>query len=222
MPAKKVVIFGIGEMAQLAHFYLSKDSPHDVVAFTVHEKFLHDGTVAGLGVVPFERIEEIYPPSEFSMFVGVGYTKVNRGRAQVYEQCKQKGYTLISYVCSKNAHWNDFEMGDNCFIMENNVIQPFVKIGNDVIIACGNVLGHHLTIADHCFIAAQATIAGNCEIASGAFIGHGAIIKDRVKIAAHCVVGAGALILKNTVEDGVYRGLESKPMRITSKQLPFL
>ena len=36
----KVVIFGILDLAELAHWYLENDSEHEVVAFTVHQSFI--------------------------------------------------------------------------------------------------------------------------------------------------------------------------------------
>lgn len=36
----KVIIFGIKDFAELAHFYLKNDSTHEVVAFSVNREFL--------------------------------------------------------------------------------------------------------------------------------------------------------------------------------------
>ena len=38
--SKSVVIFGIGDFAQVADVYLTEDSPHEVVAFTVNQKYV--------------------------------------------------------------------------------------------------------------------------------------------------------------------------------------
>ena len=39
------------------------------------------------------------------MFVAIGFSGVNRARREVYEQCKARGYELISYVNSKATYW---------------------------------------------------------------------------------------------------------------------
>ncbi len=39
-----VIIFGLRTMASLAHFYLTEDSPHEVVAFTVTQEFMPDAS----------------------------------------------------------------------------------------------------------------------------------------------------------------------------------
>ena len=36
----KVVVFGVGQWAELAHFYLTHDSPHEVVAFALDRDYI--------------------------------------------------------------------------------------------------------------------------------------------------------------------------------------
>jgi hypothetical protein len=43
-------------------------------------------------------------------------------RQEKYEQARAAGYALASYVCSKSAIWSDLDVGDNCFILENQTI----------------------------------------------------------------------------------------------------
>ena len=63
------------------------------------------------------------------------------------------GYSLVSYVSSKAILWPNVEIGENCFVMEGSIIQPFARIGDDVTIGPGNRIGHHSVIGDHCFLA---------------------------------------------------------------------
>ena len=210
-----VVLFGTGDFAQVACEYLRQDSPHDVVAFTVHERYVEETELLGLAVVPFERLEELHPPSGCAMFVAVGFSGVNKTRRAMYEECRSKGYELISYVSSKAIHLGEVALGDNSFVFEANVIQPFVRIGSNVIIWSGNHIGHHSRIEDHCFIASHAVISGNVTIGEETFIGVNATFRDGVTVAPRCLIGAGALIMKDTEEGGVYsvRGTEPRPMK---------
>ncbi|HIP25014.1 MAG TPA: acetyltransferase [Archaeoglobus profundus] len=210
---EKIVIFGTGSFAEVAYYYLIKDSPYEVIAFTVDKNFITEKEKFGLPVVPFEEVEKIYPPDEFKMFVAVGYNKVNRVRAEKYYQAKEKGYELISYVCSRAIVWDNVEIGDNCFIFEANVIQPFVKIGNNVIVWSGNHIGHHTTIGDHIFIASHAVISGHCKIGSYCFIGVNATFREGITVAEDCIIGANALIIRDTQKGGVYGGQPAKLLR---------
>ena len=54
---KKLIIFGTGEIAQLAHYYFTNDSNYEIAAFTVDEQFLEEDTFCSLPVVPFETLE---------------------------------------------------------------------------------------------------------------------------------------------------------------------
>ncbi len=202
--SKKVVIFGIGDFAQVADVYLTEDSPYEVVAFTVNQKYIEAAELSGRPVVPFERLEELYPPDEFAMLVAIGFSGVNRVRAEIYRQCKERGYQLISYVCSKATTWSDLDVGENTFVFEDNVIQPFVKIGNNVVVWSGNHIGHHVVIGDHCFITAHVVISGATVIGDHCFIGVNATIRDHITIAPSNVIGAGAIIMKDTEEEDVY------------------
>ncbi len=216
------MVFGVGDFARVAMTYLQEDSPHEVVGFTVHERYIDERELLGLPVVPFEQIEETHPPDSYSMLVAVGFSRVNDARREVYEQCRALRYDLVSYVCSKATTWPDLRVGDNCFIFEANVIQPFVEIGNDVVLWSGNHIGHDSTIDDHVFIASHAVVSGNVHIGESTFVGVNATVRDGVTIAPRCIIGAGALIMKDTVEGGVYAVRGTKPRDLKSWDLESL
>ena len=216
---EKVVVFGNGEIASVAHFYLTHDSPYEVAAFTVDREFMKQERFIELPVVPFDKVEAIYPPDRFKMFVSISYRSVNKLRAEKYYQVKAKGYQLISYISSKATTWPGLVIGDNCFIFENNVIQPFVKIGNDVVLWSGNHIGHHTVIKDHCFIASHVVISGSVTIEPYCFLGVNSTLRDGITIAKECVIGAGALILEDTQEKGVYTGNPAQLLPKSSDEL---
>ncbi len=208
-----IVIFGTSLFAEIAYYYLMKDSPYKVVAFTADKEFIDRDELFGIPIVPFEDIEEHYPPNDFKMFIAVGYNNLNKTRAKKYHEAKEKGYQLISYVCSKAIVWDDLQIGDNCFIFEANVIQPYVKIGNDVIIWSGNHIGHHSIINDHSFISSHVVISGSCKIGSYTFIGVNSSLKEGISINGECMIGAGSLILTDIEEQGIYVGSPARLVR---------
>ncbi len=211
----KVVIFGTGDYARTAAVYLQEDSEHDIVAFTVHESYRTDDTLLDLPVIAFEELERSHPPGEYAMLVAIGFSRVNQARADVYAECKSRGYELVSYVNSNVFHVGELEIGDNTFIFEANVIQPFVRIGSNVVIWSGNHIGHDSTIGDHCFIASHAVISGNVEIGAYSFVGVNATFRDGITVGPRCIIGADALIMKNAAEGSVFsvRGTEPRDMK---------
>jgi sugar O-acyltransferase (sialic acid O-acetyltransferase NeuD family) len=216
-----VVIFGTGEFARVACEYLRRDSEHDVVAFTVHERYLDERELLGIPVVPFEELEERHPPSACSMFVAIGFSGVNKARRAMYEECRSRGYELISFVSSRALNFGELELGDNCFVFEANVIQPFVRLGSNVIVWSGNHIGHHVEIGDHCFIASHAVISGNVTIGEESFVGVNATFRDGVSVAPRCLIGAGALVMKDTEEGGVYSVRGTEPRDVKSWDVKF-
>jgi sugar O-acyltransferase (sialic acid O-acetyltransferase NeuD family) len=215
----KVIIFGAGDIAQLAHFYLTHDSPHEVAAFTVDRDYRTSDEFCGLPLVAFDELPKKYPPDAYAMFIAISYAKVNAVRAEKYDRAKQQGYPFISYISSKATYWGDTQIGENCFIFENNTIQPFVKIGNNVTIWSGNHIGHHAEISDHCFITSHVVISGGVKVKNSCFIGVNSTIRDHVTIAPHCVIGAGCLILKDTQENGVYTMPSAELSKVPSHRL---
>jgi sugar O-acyltransferase (sialic acid O-acetyltransferase NeuD family) len=216
----KVVVFGTGSFAECVKFYLTHDSAHEVVAFTVHRGHLGDATeLAGLPVVAFEDVVDRYPPSEHEMFVAVGYAQVNKVRAAICEQARDKGYQLITYVSSKATTWGDTQIGENCFIFEDNTIQPFVTIGDDCVLWSGNHIGHHVNIGDHCFITSHVVVSGHATIGSYSFLGVNSTFRDAISVGEANVIGAGALIMRSTKEREVYVPERTRPHNRTSDEI---
>jgi len=216
---KPLVIFGNSQMAQIAHFYLTHDSDYTVEAFTVDRDYISNSTFCNLPVVAFEEVENFYPPESFSMFIAVGYTRLNQLRTEKYELAKAKGYDLISYISSRATTWSDLSIGENCFILEDNTIQPFVKIGNNVTLWSGNHIGHHAIIGDNCFIASHVVVSGGVEIGKNCFIGVNATIRDHVRISENCIIGAGAVILKDTQANEIYPVASTAPSKVPSYKI---
>jgi sugar O-acyltransferase (sialic acid O-acetyltransferase NeuD family) len=216
---KKVILFGYGQVASAYYAFFTHDSPHEVVAFTVDGEYIEEKSLFGLPIVPFENIENRYPPDEYEMFLSISYRKVNKLREQKYEEAKAKGYTLISHISPQATTWPGLVIGDNCYIKDNCIIQPFVEIGNNVIIWSGSHVGHHVTIKDHAYLASSAVVAGNVTIEPYCFLGVNSTVRDGITIARECVIGAGAVILKDTQEKGVYMGNPAKRLPQLSDNL---
>jgi sugar O-acyltransferase (sialic acid O-acetyltransferase NeuD family) len=201
---KQLVIFGSGDIAELAHYYFSTDSDYEVVAFTVDADYLVSTEFCGLPVVPFGEVRTFFSPDNHEIFIALSYAKLNQLRKEKYLVAKALNYRLASYVSSRATVLNDGVIGDNCFILEDNTIQPFVTIGSNVTLWSGNHIGHHSTIHDHCFIASHVVISGGVEVGESCFIGVNATLRDHIKIGEKCVIGAGALLSADAEPEGVY------------------
>jgi len=216
---KPLVIFGTGEAAHLAYYYFSSDSDYQVVAFTVDSAYVKADELFGLPVVPFEGIANQYPVGEYDLFIAVGYAKLNELRKAKYLAARALGYRLASYVSSHATILNQGMIGDNCFVLEDNTIQPFAVIGNNVTLWSGNHIGHHSIIRDHCFITSHVVVSGGVEIDEACFIGVNATLRDHIRVGERCVIGAGTLLLSDAEPQGVYIGQATERSRVPSNRL---
>ena len=197
MNEKKLIIFGTGQIAELAYYYFSSDSEYSIQGFSVDKEYIESDDFFGLPVIAFEEIQASFPPEDYEMFIALSYSEVNSIRKKKYFAAKEKGYKLASYISSRATILNNMSIGDNCFILENNTIQPFVSIGNNVTLWSGNHIGHHSAFCDHVFIASHVVVSGGVHIGSQSFLGVNATLINNISIGDGCVIGAGALVNSN-------------------------
>lgn len=199
---KKAVIFGAGTLAELVNFYLTHDSTYEVVAFCSENP--NSDSFCGKPLVNFESVENHFFPTNYEMFVAVGYRKMNEIRKIFCEKANSKGYTLLSYISSKATFWNkNNAIGENVFIFENNNIQPFVSIGDGVIMWSGNHIGHHSKIGSYSFLTSHVVISGFCDIGEQNFFGVNSTIVDGTVTGKKSLIGAGALVTKKVLDNQV-------------------
>ena len=209
MKNKKVIVFGILDTAELAYFYLTHDSNFKVEAFTVNKQYIKEESFCGLPVVPFEEVENYYPPSDYLFFAPMTGSKMNTLRKKIYEEGKSKGYEYITYVSSKATTFHN-KIGENCFILEDNTIQPFTEIGNNVVMWSGNHIGHHGKIEDHVFFTSHVVLSGHCLVKERAWFGVNSTIRDFTTIGEGSLIAMGSVITKDTEDDGFYMGIPAK------------
>ncbi|MCB0460437.1 MAG: acetyltransferase [Flavobacteriaceae bacterium] len=203
----KVIIFGLRDLAELAHYYLNVDSEHEVVAFSVNYDYLpKERLFKSLPIIPFEEVVDKYPTTDYKFLAPMASLKMNTLREQVYYAIKEKGYDMISYISSKANVYENVSIGENCFIQAGTTLQPFTKVGNNVVMWSNNSLGHHGEIKDHVTLAAQVAIAGRCSIGENSFLGTNSTIRNGTVLAKGTLVGIGSVITNNTEEWSVYMG----------------
>jgi sugar O-acyltransferase (sialic acid O-acetyltransferase NeuD family) len=214
-----VVVFGTELVAELAHYYLTNDSEHEIVAFTVNKEYIKEDSFCGLPVVPFEDVTTLYPPADYKFFAPLSERKMNMVRAKVYAEAKEKGYSFISYISSKATVLTD-QIGENCFILEDNTIQPFVKIGNDVVLWSGNHIGHHSEIKDHVYFTSHVVLSGRCVVGEYSFFGVNATIRDGCTLGEGTLVAMGANVTKAKTDPwSIWKGNPAVKSDVSSKDI---
>ncbi|WP_124093634.1 acetyltransferase [Burkholderia gladioli] len=216
-----VIIFGLQDYAELAHFYLEHDSAHRVAAFCVNRDYVPEGgTYKGLPVVAFEDVSDTHPPEDFSFFAPMSPKHMNRDRQRVFEDIKAKRYPMISYVSSRATSFGN-EIGENCFILEDNTLQPFTRIGNNVVLWSGNHIGHHGRIDDHATVTSHVVMSGHCQIGANSFLGVNATLRDGISLAEGTFVAMASALMKSTEPWSVYKGNPAAKLTMASTDLKF-
>lgn len=216
---KNLVIFGAGETAQLAYEYFKSDSEYEVVAFAVDPAFRESKTLCDLPLLTIEEATEKHPPSNYLAFAAASSTQLNRVRTNMYNMVKKLGYDCATYTSSRSFIWHNVDIGENCFILEDNTLQPFTAVGNNVVMWSGNHLGHRSKIRDHCFISSHCVISGFCEIGESSFLGVNCTLEDRVTIGEDNFIGANTIIRKSTEERSLFQADATQPSKISTHRL---
>ncbi len=214
---KKVIIFGTKENAELANWYFNNDSDIQVVAFTVGKNFLHQTTFCDKPVVEFESLEKKYPPNEYLLFAPLSGKKMNNIRKDIYLQGKNKGYKFATYISTNCINYSK-SVGENCFILEGNILQPFTQIGSNVVLWSGNHIGHHTVVHDHVFMCGRVNIAGRCIIEERVFIGANTTMKDGIVAYEGSFISLGSNIIQNIETNSVYAGDFAKKRNIPANR----
>ncbi len=215
---KKLLLVGIGETGILAHEYFTHDSDYEVIAFLADREFIKEATFNGLPLISLDEVVVRFNVNEYHVFVAMGSGHLNRDRASVYGRMKELGYKFASYVSSRAFVWQNVEIGENCLVLEHNTVQPFTKIGNNVVLWSGNHIGHRTVIEDHCFITSHVVISGFCRIGAYSFIGVNAAFADNLEIGQNNFIAMGAVISKNTDDNGLYIGNPAEKKTISAKK----
>jgi len=229
MKTRKLVIVGDSAFAEIAREYFDADTSYEVVAFSVESAYLKKDHLHGLPVVAFETLEAAYPPGEHDVFAAVVYTQLNRLRTRLAHSAKEKGYRLASYISPRAFVWRNVTLGEHCFVFEDNTVQPFVRIGDNVVLWSGNHIGHHSVVRDNCFISSHVVISGFCDVGENTFMGVNATVANNVTIAKdnwigpnavilkdNNWIGPNAVILKDTEAGSLYRAEQTEPAKISA------
>jgi sugar O-acyltransferase (sialic acid O-acetyltransferase NeuD family) len=219
LKTQQIIVFGVGEIAELADFYFTHDSQYEVAGFTVDGAYLKAAEFRGRPAVAFEDVAEKFPPERYRLFVAVSYARLNAVRAEKVAAARAKGYRLVSYLSSRATVFDGFDLQDNCFILEDNTIQPFARVGANVTLWSGNHIGHHSTIEDDVFLASQVVVSGGVRIGQGSFVGVNVTIRDHVTIGKQCVLGAGALVLEDQPDFSVVAPRGTERSKVPSTRL---
>ena len=217
MSKKKLIIVGTSLYSDIAEYYFSNYTNYEIVGFSESIDVFNKKEKNDKSIYILEELDKFFNPNEVFIFNSIGYKKHNKIRELRYNQLKKKKFRFASYISDKATILSN-QIGENCFILENNVIQPYVIIGNNTFLWSGNHIGHHSKIGENVFISSHVVVSGNCEIGNNSFLGVNSTISDGIKIGSYCVVGANTLIDKSLENNSVVKK-QADEIRIINRDI---
>ncbi|UZH55501.1 acetyltransferase [Salinimicrobium tongyeongense] len=215
MDKKELIIYGIGRFAEYVQYVFDQDSSYTVKAFCI-ENSLYDAenNQLPLPLISLDEFLEKYTPSQYTVFVAVGNNEV---RTRIFSIFKEYGYSLANYISSKSRFWPNLELGENIFVDEGCVLQPFIKLEDNIILFTSQI-GHHSHIGKNSLMSGAKT-GGNVRIGENCYIGLNASIKQNLTIADNTIIGMGCIMEKDTNKNEVYTHKGTLKRKISSIQI---
>lgn len=213
---KKLFIIGDSAFAEVAYQCFTYDSEYVVVGFAVEAAFRSKDVLFGLPVINLEDAADHFNTSEVEFYAALVYTNLNRLRTRLYLAAKAMGYKPASYISSAAFLWRNVELGEHCFVFENNTLQPFVTIGDNVVLWSGNHIGHHSSIHNHCFLSSHVVVSGFCSVGEYSFMGVNSAIGNNVNIEKNNWIGPGVTLSQSTKQDQIYRAEQVQSAKVSS------
>jgi sugar O-acyltransferase (sialic acid O-acetyltransferase NeuD family) len=216
----KLVMFGTGGFAEILESLISEQDLYDVVAFTVDQAMLGGKTFLNRPVIAFEEVEKHYPPDRHEMIIGVAYPKMNSIRRDRYLAAKEKGYQMASYFSPKLRPPTTVTFGEHNIILDDNALQPFCELKDNVVLWSSNIIGHHAVLHSHCFVTSGAGVSGHAQIGECCLLGVNCVVQQDLKIGDRCFVGPLALVTENLPPDSVVTASKATLRKFPSSRLP--
>lgn len=215
---KKLVIVGDSAFAEVAYECFTHDSEYEVVGFVVESAYRTKETLFGLPVVALESIEEHFAAGDVHFYAALVYSQLNRLRTRLYQLMKDKGYQAASYISSRAFVWHNVKLGEHCFIFEDNTVQPFAVLGNNVVLWSGNHIGHHSVIDDNCFVSSHVVVSGFCRVGRNCFLGVNASVANNVNVAEDNWIGVAAAITQDTQPDQLFKSVQAEAAKVSASR----
>jgi len=212
----KLIIFGVGKIAEAVSYFFNRDSGYEISAYVVDDLFFNKQVFLGKPVFPLSKFDDNFKPSEYKIFVAVGYQGMNQMRSQKVQLFREKGFTFANYRSPLVV--GNYTLGDNSIVMDGAIIQPCVVFGNNVFVWGGAMVGHHAKIEDNCWLTGGCSVGGISVIGESTFVGLGAIIGNEIVIGKKSMLGAGTLICREITDGTVLVAQNTEPHRLNSDQ----
>ena len=150
------------------------------------------------GVVVFGAIDELPRFASELDCVGVVIAIGDNGvRRDLAREARNAGVGLVNAIHPSASIAGTARLGENVVVCAGAVVGANCQIGDSVILNTGAVIDHQTMIGEGAHVCPGARIAGRVIIEAGAFLGVGATVIPKIRIGGEAIIGAGAVVLED-------------------------
>lgn len=132
-------------------------------------------------------------------FIAVGQMKSSNNRRYLFEKITQIGFKVPSIISNLAYVAPNVVIDRGSIVMHGAVINSGSNIGVNCIINTNALVEHDVTIGSDTHISTGAIVNGGVRVGNGVFIGSGSLIKQGITIGNECIVGMGTRVINNLI-----------------------
>ncbi len=212
-----IVIFGAGQFAEVLSVYIEVDTQDQVVGYTVDESFCTEKEFNGLPLIPWECLEDVFPPERVKILGPISYRGGNQFRMDRFFDGKRRGYSFYTFI-HPSAYVYSRKIGENVIVLEGNTVQPFAEVEDNCILWSHNHIGHHTLLGAHGFLCGRVTIGGNVKVGEGVFWAGCTTARDNIEIGSWSFLTLGAIASESIPENSVLVKDKSKLIKNAARR----
>ncbi len=198
---KKIFIFGNNYLSEILWYYLQQEG-NRVEGFVLNEKYVSLNTYSlPADLYSVENVVNKYGAKNICVYLTIGNTQMNAVREKVYNGLKKNGVEIRTYIHPSACIAKNVQIEEGSIILENVILQPYVRLGKCNIVWQGVNISHHCIIGNYNYFAPSVTVAGCCKIENKSFFGVNSTLVDHVNVGDSCFLAAGVCVTHNMKED---------------------
>ncbi len=217
--SRNLIIFGTGAMGRLLASFIGLPN---IRAFAADDKYIDapPEQVLGLGrpVVRYSRLQELCPPSEFNIAMGIGYYEMNDVRLQRYGALRLMGYEIRGYDHGGHRSPGRVGVSPSAVLYENVVLHHNARVCDNAFLASNISVGHDCVIGHSAWLNSGVSLGGGVQVGAGCVLGMNSCVAEGVTLGARTFVGANTLVTDDTPAESVVVSPSGEHVAVTSKR----
>src|SRR5689334_10971979 len=208
--AMNIVIVGAGGHGRVVLECIRLGAAHIPIGFLDADPTRTGASVMGVPILgPINLLDKLKKRDVHGIIVAIGDNRVRQSYAQLVSQT---GLELVNAIHPAATISPTAKLGRNVQVMAGAVIGTEAIIGDSAIINTAAVVDHECHVGPAVHVAPGALLAGRVELEEGSFVGLGARILPCLKVGAYATVGAGAVVLEDVPPATTVAGVPARPI----------